>query len=154
MSTPVSATWHATRICRVTFSDAVTQAPTDLKLRRQSRELEVGFPDGSHFALPCELLRVFSPSAEVRGHGPGERRLMTGKKYVNIERIELVGNYAIRIVFDDGHDTGIYAWEYLRELGEQRESFWQRYLEELKVANASRLPSIPLGHWQPDKGAS
>ena len=77
---------------------------------------------------------------------------MTGKKYVNIEQIELVGNYAIRIVFDDGHDTGIYAWEYLRELGEKRESFWQRYLEELKVANASRLPSIPLGHWQPDKG--
>jgi DUF971 family protein len=127
----------------------VTAAPTELKLHRQSRELEVAFPDGAHYHLACELLRVFSPSAEVRGHGPSERRLMTGKKYVNIEQIELVGNYAIRIVFDDGHDTGIYAWDYLRELGEQRESFWQRYMDELKVANASRLPAIPVGHWQP-----
>ncbi len=110
----------------------------------------MGFPDGARYHLPCELLRVFSPSAEVRGHGPGERKLMTGKKYVNIDKIELVGNYAIRIVFDDGHDTGIYAWDYLRELGEQRESFWQRYSDELKVANASRLPAIPLGHWHPD----
>ncbi len=130
----------------------VTQAPTELKLHRQSRELEVGFPDGTQFRLPCELLRVYSPSAEVRGHGTGERKLMTGKKYVNIEQIDLVGNYAIRIVFDDGHDTGIYAWEYLRELGEQRDSYWQRYLEDLKVANSSRLPNIPIGHWQPDKG--
>ncbi len=77
---------------------------------------------------------------------------MTGKKYVNIQQIDLVGNYAIRIAFDDGHDTGIYAWEYLRELGEQRDNYWQRYLEELKIANSSRLPNIPIGHWQPDKG--
>jgi len=113
---------RAIRICRATSSNrccnAVTQAPTELKLHRQSRELEVGFPDGARFMLPCELLRVFSPSAEVRGHGAGERKLMTGKKYVNIEQIDLVGNYAIRIAFDDGHDTGIYAWDYLRELGE------------------------------------
>jgi DUF971 family protein len=112
----------------------------------------VGFPDGARFRLPCELLRVYSPSAEVRGHGAGDRKLMTGKKYVNIQQIDLVGNYAIRIVFDDGHDTGIYAWDYLRELGEQRDAYWQRYLEELKVANSSRLPNIPIGHWQPDKG--
>jgi len=127
----------------------VAHAPNELKLHRQSRELEVAFDDGARFRLPCELLRVFSPSAEVRGHGGAERRLMTGKKYVNIEQIELVGNYAIRIVFDDGHDTGIYAWNYLRELGEQREAYWQRYMNELTAANASRLPSIPLGHWQP-----
>ncbi len=113
---------RAIRTCRATSSNAVTQAPTELKLHRQSRELEVGFPDGTRFMLPCELLRVFSPSAEVRGHGAGERKLMTGKKYVNIEQIDLVGNYAIRIAFDDGHDTGIYAWDYLRELGEQRET--------------------------------
>ena len=142
---------HATRICRATSSDVVTQAPSELKLHRQSRELEVGFPDGTHYRLPCELLRVYSPSAEVRGHGAGERKLMTGKKYVNIEQIELVGNYAIRIVFDDGHDTGIYAWEYLRDLGTNRDDYWRRYLEDLKVANSSRLPNIPLGHWQPDK---
>jgi DUF971 family protein len=149
-----SATSRAIRICRATSSNVVTRPPTELKLHRQSRELEVGFPDGSHFRLPCELLRVFSPSAEVRGHGAGERKLMTGKKYVNIEQIELVGNYAIRITFDDGHDTGIYAWDYLRELGEQREQYWHRYLDELKVANASRLPNIPIGHWQPDKGGT
>jgi len=128
----------------------VTHAPTELKLHRQSRELEVAFPDGLRVSLPCELLRVYSPSAEVRGHGTGQRRLMTGKKYVNIQQLELVGNYALRIVFDDGHDTGIYAWDYLRELGEQRESYWQRYMTELAAANASRLPSIPLGHWQPE----
>jgi DUF971 family protein len=127
----------------------VAQAPNELKLHRHSRELEVAFPDGARFHLPCELLRVFSPSADVRGHAASERKLMTGKKYVNIEQIELVGNYAIRIVFDDGHDTGIYAWDYLRELGEQREQYWQRYTDELTAANASRLPSIPLGHWQP-----
>jgi DUF971 family protein len=114
----------------------------------------VGFPDGARFMLPCELLRVFSPSAEVRGHGAGERKLMTGKKYVNIEQIDLVGNYAIRIAFDDGHDTGIYAWDYLRELGEQREAYWQRYLDELSIANASRLPTVPIGHWQPAPKAS
>ena len=112
----------------------------------------MGFPDGARFRLPCEFLRVYSPSAEVRGHGAGERKLMTGKNYVNIQQIDPVGNYAIRIVFDDGHDTGIYAWDYLHELGEQRDSYWQRYLEELKVANSSRLPNIPIGHWQPDKG--
>ena len=141
-----------TKTSRATSSDVVTAAPTELKLHRQSRELEVGFPDGTHFRLPCELLRVYSPSAEVRGHGAGERKLMTGKKYVNIEQIDLVGNYAVRIAFDDGHDTGIYAWDYLRELGEQLDQYWQRYLEDLKVANASRLPAIPIGHWQPAKG--
>jgi DUF971 family protein len=132
----------------------VAQAPNELRLHRQSRELEVTFPDGVRYRLPCELLRVYSPSAEVRGHGSGERRLITGKKYVNIEQIELVGNYAVRIVFDDGHETGIYGWDYLRELGEQRESYWQRYQNELTATNASRLPSIPLGHWQPSAAKS
>ena len=132
----------------------MTQAPTELKLHRQSRELEVAFPDGLRVRLPCELLRVFSPSAEVRGHGAGQRRLTTGKKYVNIEQLELVGNYALRIGFDDGHDTGIYAWDYLHELGEQCESYWQRYMNELAAANASRLPSIPLGHWEPEPAAA
>lgn len=111
------------------------------------------FPNGLNLRIPYELLRIFSPSAEVRGHGPEERKLVTGKKYVNIESLDRIGNYAIRIVFDDGHDTGIYSWDYLRELGEQQAEYWQKYLTELKVANASRLPNIPLGvavgQWQP-----
>ena len=147
-----SAVSRAIRTCPATSSNVVTQAPSELKLHRQSRELEVGFADGTRFRLPCELLRVYSPSAEVRGHGAGERKLMTGKKYVNIEQIDLVGNYAIRIVFDDGHDTGIYAWDYLRDLGTNRDDYWHRYLEDLKVANSSRLPNVPIGHWQPDGG--
>jgi DUF971 family protein len=131
-------------------------APSDIKLHRRSRELEVQFRNGANYRLPCELLRIFSPSAEVRGHGADDRKLVTGKKYVNIETIERVGNYAIRIVFDDGHDTGIYSWDYLVELGDRQADFWQQYLTELKIANASRLPNIPLGQalgqWRPDDG--
>ena len=123
--------------------------PKDVKLHRKSRELELAYEDGVSYRLPCELLRVYSPSAEVRGHGPGERKLQTGKKQVAITSIELIGNYAIRLTFDDGHDTGIYAWDYLRDLGENQSKYWQQYLTELKEANASRLPSIPVGQWRP-----
>ena len=123
--------------------------PSEIRLHRRSRELSLTYPDGSHFEIPCELLRVFSPSAEVRGHGAADRKLVTGKKYVNIESIERVGNYAVRIVFDDGHDTGIYSWDYLRELGEQQADYWRRYLDELKISNASRLPRIAVGQWRP-----
>ena len=125
-------------------------APTDIRLHRGSRILEISWSNGTRVELPCELLRVFSPSAEVRGHGPGERKLQTGKKYVNVCEVEQVGNYAIRLVFDDGHDTGIYNWDYLRELGENAEAFWDEYLTELKMANASRLPNIPIGQWRPE----
>ena len=123
--------------------------PTEIRLHRRSRELGLVYADGRSVRIPCELLRVFSPSAEVRGHSADERKLVTGKKYVNVESIERVGNYAIKIVFDDGHDTGIYSWDYLEELGTQQETYWQRYLDELKIANSSRLPQISIGQWRP-----
>lgn len=106
--------------------------PTSLKSRTRSRLLEVAFDDGSTFELPSEYLRVYSPSAEVRGHGPGQEALQIGKHEVGIAKIEPVGNYAVRIVFDDGHDTGLYTWAYLHELGRDRELKWQNYLDRLK----------------------
>lgn len=124
------------------------QAPTEITYHKIAHSLEIAWGN-EKFDLPAELLRVYSPSAEVRGHGPNERKLQTGKKHVGVKAIEPVGNYAIRITFDDGHDTGIFAWDYLHELGTQQEKYWQEYLTELKTANASRLPSVPVGHWQP-----
>lgn len=125
------------------------KTPTRIRLHRQTRDLELGYADGRVLRLPCELLRVYSPSAEVRGHGAGERRLQTGKKYVNITEVQPMGNYAVRIVFDDGHDTGIYSWEYLEDLGSNQDRYWASYLAELEAANASRLPAIPIGRWTP-----
>jgi DUF971 family protein len=93
--------------------------------------LEVAFDDGSHFELPFEYLRVYSPSAEVRGHGPGQETLQIGKHEVGVAKIEPVGHYAVRIVFDDGHDTGLYTWGYLHELGREREGKWRQYLARL-----------------------
>lgn len=112
--------------------------PTEIKLHQASRFLEVAFADGSHFRLPCEYLRVFSPSAEVRGHGPGTAVLVTGKEDVNISAIEPVGNYAVRLVFDDGHATGLYSWDVLHELGTEQESNWQNYLHRLTEAGYQR----------------
>jgi DUF971 family protein len=103
--------------------------PTDIKLRTGSRLLEVHFDDGSHFELPFEYLRVFSPSAEVRGHGGGEGTLQLGKQAVGISSIEPVGNYALRLFFDDGHNTGLYSWSVLYQLGKGREENWARYLQ-------------------------
>lgn len=114
--------------------------PTEITLHKQSRVLDVAFDDGARFALPCEYLRVFSPSAEVRGHGPGQEVLQVGKKEVGIEAIEPVGVYAVKLVFSDGHDTGIYSWEYLHELGVKRESNWNTYLARLAQAGKSREP--------------
>lgn len=124
------------------------QAPKAITYHKIAHTLELRW-DTDQFELPAELLRVYSPSAEVRGHSSEQRKLQTGKKNVGIKQIEAVGNYAIRIVFDDGHDSGIYAWEYLHELGSQQEQYWHDYLTELKQANASRLPNIPVGQWQP-----
>ena len=124
--------------------------PVAVTYHRDSRTLEIDYGDTTA-VLSAELLRVFSPSAEVRGHSEAERVLQTGKKRVGIEKLEAVGNYAIRIVFDDGHDTGIYSWDYLRELHDRREEYWQDYLVQLKQANASRLPAIPIGHWTPPR---
>lgn len=97
--------------------------PTSIVLHKQSRSLEVSFDDGQSFNLPCEFLRVYSPSAEVRGHGPGQEVLQTGKELVNIDQVEAVGAYAVRLVFDDGHDTGIYSWETLYELGSRQDDY-------------------------------
>ena len=112
--------------------------PTELRLDRDKRVLTVAFDDGQSFALPAELLRVLSPSAEVQGHSPDQRVTVPGKRNVGIARIEPVGNYAVRIVFTDGHDTGLFVWEYLRELGEQKEERWQDYLKELSAKRLSR----------------
>jgi DUF971 family protein len=112
--------------------------PTELNLHRQSRVLEVTFNDGAHYNLPCEYLRVFSPSAEVQGHGPGQGVLQVGKEDVNVDRIEPVGNYAVCLHFDDGHNTGIYAWETLYRLGAEHEHNWQQYLADLNAAGHTR----------------
>jgi DUF971 family protein len=112
--------------------------PTELKLDKDKRVLTVAFDDGQSFALPAELLRVLSPSAEVQGHSPEQRVTVAGKKAVGIARLEPVGNYAVRIVFTDGHDTGLYVWEYLRELGEHKEERWQGYLADLAAKHLSR----------------
>ena len=103
--------------------------PTEIRLRRTSRMLEVSFADGSRFELPFEYLRVHSPSAEVTGHGPGQEFLVLGKENVGINAVEPVGQYAVKLVFDDGHDTGLYTWKYLHELGRDRAVKWARYLE-------------------------
>ena len=112
--------------------------PTELKLRRRSRVLEVAFSDGSSFELSAEYLRVHSPSAEVQGHGGGEGVLVVGKELVNIVEIEPVGRYAVRLVFDDGHDTGLYTWPILYKLGREFEANWRRYLERLDEAGHHR----------------
>ena len=111
---------------------------TDIRLKKVSRVLELEFDDGARFALPCEYLRVFSPSAEVRGHGPGQEVLVTGKETVNIAGIEPVGHYAVKLIFDDGHDSGLYSWDYLYELGTAHESNWRQYLSALEAAGHVR----------------
>jgi DUF971 family protein len=120
--------------------------PISIKSRTKSRVLEVSFDDGSVFELPYEYLRVFSPSAEVRGHGPGQEQLQLGKHEVAITRVEPVGHYAVRLVFDDGHDTGLYTWDYLYELGRDRARKWQGYLDrlaELGIPYPTVLPKKP-----------
>ncbi len=115
-----------------------TPRPTDIKLHQQSRRLEIAFDNYMHFVLPCEYLRVYSPSAEVRGHGPGQEVLQVGKEDVNIIGIEPVGNYAVRLTFSDGHDTGLYSWDYLFDLCMRHEQLWQQYLDRLAAAGIQR----------------
>lgn len=112
--------------------------PTEIRLHQKSRLLEIDFSDGASFRLPYELLRVYSPSAEVRGHAPGQETLQTGKRNVEIVSVEPVGNYAIKPVFSDGHDTGLYSWDILYDLGARQEILWQDYLARLEAAGASR----------------
>jgi DUF971 family protein len=112
--------------------------PTEIRLRKQSRRLVISFDDGQSFDFSFEFLRVHSPSAEVRGHGPGQETLQTGKENVVITRIEPVGHYAIKLVFDDGHDTGLYSWTYLHELGVNMDTRWNEYLDRLRDAGYAR----------------
>ena len=119
-----------------------TPTPTEIKLHQQSRTLEISFDNGDHFELSCEFLRVFTPSAEARGHGPGQETLQIGKRDVGIIGIEPVGNYAIKPVFTDGHDTGIYSWDVLHGLGTHRDELWQAYLDKLEEEGGSRDPAL------------
>jgi DUF971 family protein len=120
--------------------DHNTPRPTEIKLHQKSNELELAFDNGSSFRLPCEFLRVYSPSAEVRGHGPGQETLQVGKRGVEISGIEPVGNYAVVLQFSDGHDSGIYSWDYLYDLGNNHDALWQNYLARMAEAGASRDP--------------
>jgi len=120
--------------------DSKTPMPTEIKLHQKSRMLEIAFSDGQRFELSCELLRVYSPSAEVRGHGPGQEVLQVGKKNVEITDVQPVGSYAVQLVFSDGHDSGLYSWDYLHDLGVRQEALWKQYLERMKEAGANREP--------------
>jgi len=118
--------------------DRKTPIPTEITLHKKSRMLELKFEDGSHFQLPAEYLRVWSPSAEVRGHGPGQETLQTGKRNVEITGLDAVGNYAVKPTFSDGHDSGIYSWDVLYHLGSNHDALWADYLGRLEKAGASR----------------
>ena len=129
-----------------------TPQPTAVTVHGASRVLEVAFDDGACFRIPFELLRVYSPSAEVRGHGPGQEVLQTGKRAVEIRSLEPVGAYAVQPVFSDGHDTGIYSWEYLYDLGVNHDALWAEYLRRMEAAGASRDPGIAKMFEQRPKG--
>ena len=121
--------------------DANMPHPTDIKLHQKSNILEVTFSDGQNFKLPCEFLRVYSPSAEVRGHGDGQEVLQVGKKEVGVTSIQPVGTYAVQLTFTDGHDSGIFSWDYLYDMGTHYLSLWDRYLQRLEEAGGSRVPA-------------
>ncbi|MFB3090409.1 MAG: gamma-butyrobetaine hydroxylase-like domain-containing protein [Gammaproteobacteria bacterium] len=118
--------------------DKESPQPVSIKLHQKSRILEISFSDGQNFDLSCELLRVYSPSAEVRGHGPGQSVLQTGKENVSIEKVEPVGHYAVKLIFNDGHNTGLYSWAYLYNLGENKDELWKDYLQGLEDAGYQR----------------
>ena len=115
-----------------------TPQPTAITVHQQSRVLEVGFADGATFRIPFELMRVYSPSAEVQGHGPGQEVLQTGKREVGLDALEAVGNYAVQPTFSDGHSSGLFSWDYLYFLGSQQETLWQQYEQRLTAAGMSR----------------
>ena len=122
---------------------------TKLHYSRSRRRLDIVFEDGSAYTLSAEFLRVFSPSAEVRGHGPGQETLQTGKSSVGISAIHPVGHYAVQITFDDGHDSGLYSWKYLRDLAEEQDRYWQQYLRQLAAGGKSRDPEVQVLHFDP-----
>ncbi len=117
-----------------------TPAPVEIRLQRAERRLEVDFADGARVSLPAEFLRVESPSAEVQGHHPSQKRIVSGRRHVGLTAVEPVGRYAVRLVFDDGHDTGIYSWELLYQLGQEQETLWTAYLGDLAAKGLSRDP--------------
>ena len=123
--------------------DKTTPTPQDITVHSQSRVLQVSFSDGSDFRIPFELMRVYSPSAEVQGHGPGQEVLQTGKREVGILALEAVGNYAVQPTFSDGHDSGIFSWDYLYFLGSQQTALWTEYNERLQKAGADRDAPMP-----------
>ena len=125
---------------------ATTPQPTSITVHQQSRVLEVGFADGAEFRIPFELMRVYSPSAEVQGHGPGQEVLQTGKREVGLKGLEPIGNYAVQPSFSDGHDTGIFSWDYLYFLGSQQGELWRKYEDRLRDAGMSRdAPMVKAG---------
>jgi DUF971 family protein len=124
----------------VSAEDA-TPWPVEIRLRQAEKLLEIAFDDGARFSLPAEYLRVESPSAEVQGHGPGQKQLVAGRRHVGIMAVEPVGNYAVRLKFDDLHDTGIFSWRYLYQLGAELETRWAEYLAALEAAGLSREPA-------------
>ena len=124
---------------------AQTPQPTSITVHQQSRVLEVGFADGAQFRIPFELMRVYSPSAEVQGHGPGQEVLQTGKRDVGLLGLEPIGNYAVQPSFSDGHDTGIFSWDYLYFLGSQQDELWRKYETRLKDAGANRDAPMQAG---------
>ena len=118
-----------------------TPTPQDITVHSASKVLEIAFSDGQSFRIPFELMRVYSPSAEVQGHGPGQEVLQTGKRDVTLVNLEPVGNYAVKPTFSDGHDSGIFSWDYLNQLCTQKDVLWAKYLEDLAAAGASREPA-------------
>jgi DUF971 family protein len=123
---------------------STTPQPTALTVHQQSKVLEVGFSDGREFRIPFELMRIYSPSAEVQGHGPGQEVLQTGKRHVGLESLEQVGNYAVQPLFSDGHNSGIFSWDYLYYLGSQQTELWQQYEARLKAAQVERDAPMPV----------
>lgn len=121
----------------------MSQRPSDIRIRKQSRLLQLDYDDGTRLELPFEFLRVWSPSAEVRGHGAGPGTLQTGKKDVMVTGAEMVGNYALKLSFSDGHDSGLFTWDYLRDLGENQQAYWEDYLKRLEAEGGSRETSGP-----------
>ena len=117
--------------------------PVEMSLHKKSRRFDISFDDGSNFAFSFEFLRVFSPSAEVQGHTPSEAKIQVGKRDVTVEGVEPMGNYALRFIFSDGHDSGLYSWDYLYEIGQKQQELWQAYLQDLAAHGASRDPEDP-----------
>jgi DUF971 family protein len=143
MPVALNASWSKTIKHTMAGFKKQTPTPESLTVHGQTKVLEIGFSDGAHFRIPFELMRVYSPSAEVQGHGPGQEVLQTGKRQVTIAEIEPVGNYAVKPTFSDGHESGLFTWEYLYFLGDQQEALWKQYEDRLQAAGMSRDAAMP-----------